>query len=39
MCKENCEHPERLNGKKPGEFSEEQIKECHGKEKKHPCCE
>lgn len=27
---QNCEHPERLKGKEPGECSEEQKKECHG---------
>jgi len=35
--KPKCEHPEKLKGKKPGECSPEQIKECHGDEKKHPC--
>jgi hypothetical protein len=34
--KKICEHPERLRGK-PGECSPEQIKECHGDVKKHPC--
>jgi hypothetical protein len=34
--KKICEHPERLKGK-PGECSPEQIKECHGDVKKHPC--
>ena len=31
-----CEHPEKLKGK-PGECSPEQIRECHGKDAKHPC--
>jgi hypothetical protein len=31
-----CEHPEKLKGK-PGECSHEQIKECHGEAKVHPC--
>jgi hypothetical protein len=34
--KKTCEHPERLKGK-PGECSPEQIRECHGEVKKHPC--
>lgn len=39
-CKDEkkCEKPENLKGK-PEECSEEQIKECHGDEKKHTCCE
>jgi hypothetical protein len=40
MCKsestKGCEHPERLKGK-PGECSPEQITECHGDVKEHPC--
>jgi len=36
MCKDCCEHPDKLKGK-PGECSEEQIKECHGDTKEHPC--
>jgi len=40
MCKsestKECQHPERLKGK-PGECSPEQIKECHGEAKEHPC--
>ncbi len=40
MCKSEstkaCEHPERLKGK-PGECSPEQITECHGDVKEHPC--
>jgi hypothetical protein len=38
MCKENCQHPEKLNGK-PGECTPEQIKECHGDAAHHPCGE
>jgi len=40
MCKsesiKGCEHPERLKGK-PEECSPEQIRECHGDAKEHPC--
>ncbi len=36
MCKDCCEHPEKIKGK-PEDCSEEQIKECHGDFKKHPC--
>ena len=36
MCKGCCEHSDKLKGK-PEECSEEQIKECHGDVKKHPC--
>jgi DNA-binding transcriptional ArsR family regulator len=36
MCKDCCGHPEKLKGK-PEECSEEQIKECHGDTRKHPC--
>ena len=40
MCKsestKECQHLERLKGK-PGECSPEQIKECHGEAKEHPC--
>jgi ArsR family transcriptional regulator len=36
MCKSCCEHPEKLKGK-PEECTPEQIKECHGETKKHPC--
>ncbi|MFW5996322.1 MAG: hypothetical protein ACOCQB_03540 [Halanaerobiaceae bacterium] len=42
MCQGDCEHPEKLKGRKPGECSEEQIKECHGEEAlrdSHPCTE
>jgi len=34
--KQTCEHPERLKGQ-PGQCSAEQIKECHGDAKAHPC--
>jgi len=37
--KKKCQHPEKLGDKKPGGCSPEQIKECHGDEKKHPCAE
>ena len=36
MCNDCCQHPDRLKGK-PGECTPEQIKECHGDEKDHPC--
>jgi hypothetical protein len=40
MCQseseKRCEHPGKLKGK-PGQCSPEQIKECHGDAKKHPC--
>jgi ArsR family transcriptional regulator len=36
MCKDCCEHPDKLKGK-PEECSEQQIKECHGDVNKHPC--
>ena len=36
MCKDCCQHPKRLTGK-PEECTPEQIKECHGDEKEHPC--
>ena len=36
MCKGQCEHPEKLKGK-PEECTPEQIKECHGDVKGHPC--
>ena len=36
MCKECCQQPDRLKGK-PGECTPEQIRECHGDEKDHPC--
>jgi len=38
MCQSCCERPEKLKGK-PEECTPEQIKECHGDEKKHPCKE
>jgi len=36
MCKDQCEHPEKLKGR-PEECTQEQIKECHGDTKDHPC--
>jgi hypothetical protein len=36
MCKCCCEKPEKLVGK-PEECTSEQIKECHGNVKDHPC--
>jgi len=36
MCNDCCQKPENLKGK-PGECSPEQIKECHGDAKDHPC--
>ena len=36
MCKCCCEKPEKLKGK-PEDCSPEQIKECHGDTKNHPC--
>jgi len=36
MCKDCCQQPIRLKGK-PEECSPEQIRECHGDEKEHPC--
>ena len=39
MCKNCCEQPDKLKTK-PGECTPEQIKECHGEGKGHPCeCE
>jgi ArsR family transcriptional regulator len=38
MCDCKCQHPEKLKGK-PGECAPEQIKECHGDEKIHPCAD
>jgi ArsR family transcriptional regulator len=35
-CGPCCEHPEKLKGK-PEECTPEQIRECHGDVKKHPC--
>jgi hypothetical protein len=39
MCgnEPECEHPERLMGRKPGDCSPEQIRECHGDANEHPC--
>ena len=36
MCNDCCQQPENLKGK-PEECSPEQIKECHGDAKDHPC--
>jgi len=38
MCdaKNKCQQPEKLE-EKPEECTPEQIKECHGDEKDHPC--
>ena len=36
--KKACEHPEKLKGK-PQDCSPEQIRECHGDAKDHPCVE
>ena len=36
MCDCKCQHPEKLKGK-PSDCTLEQIKECHGDEKEHPC--
>jgi len=36
MCKDCCEHPEKLEGK-PENCSPEQVKECHGETLVHPC--
>lgn len=42
MCKTDseklCEHLDKLKGE-PGECTPEQIKECHGDVKEHPCIE
>ena len=35
-CGPCCEHPEKLKGKRE-ECTPEQIRECHGDEKNHPC--
>ena len=35
-CTDCCQHPEKLKGK-PEECTPEQIKECHGEVKEHPC--
>lgn len=34
--KKVCEHPEKLRGN-PEECTPEQIRECHGDAKEHPC--
>lgn len=36
MCKDCCEHPEKLKDK-PENCTPEQIKECHGETAAHPC--
>ena len=36
MCKGQCDHPEKLQNR-PSECTPEQIKECHGDVKNHPC--
>ncbi len=38
MCKKDncCQKPEKLKGK-PKDCTPEQIKECHGDSKEHPC--
>lgn len=36
VCKDCCQQPGRLKGK-PGECTPEQIRDCHGDEKNHPC--
>ena len=41
MCRSNenkqgCQKPEKLKGK-PEDCSPEQIRECHGDVKEHPC--
>ena len=36
MCQCCCERPEKLRGK-PEKCTPEQIRECHGDVKKHPC--
>ena len=36
MCKDCCEHPEKLKGK-PGDCTPELVKECHGDTKGHSC--
>ncbi len=39
MCDcRGCRHPEKLKGK-PEECSPEQIRECHGEVKEHPCAD
>jgi hypothetical protein len=36
MCKDCCQKPDQLKGK-PEACTPEQIRECHGDEKEHPC--
>jgi ArsR family transcriptional regulator len=36
MCQDCCQQPDRLKGKTE-ECTPEQIRECHGDEKEHPC--
>jgi hypothetical protein len=36
MCDCKCQTPEKLKAK-PEECTPEQIKECHGDTKEHPC--
>ncbi len=36
MCETSCKYPERLK-EKPEKCTPEQIKECHGETKEHPC--
>ncbi len=39
MCDcRGCQHPEKLKGK-PEECTPEQIRECHGEGKEHPCAD
>jgi hypothetical protein len=32
-----CSRPDKLKGR-PEDCTPEQIRECHGEEKHHPCC-
>lgn len=36
MCQSCCQQPDKLMGK-PENCTPEQIKECHGDTKEHPC--
>ena len=36
MCMDCCQQPEKLKGR-PEDCTPEQIKECHGDTKRHPC--
>jgi len=36
MCKDCCQHPEKLK-EKPEDCTPEQIRECHGDTQQHPC--